>query len=85
MDVTKKFMTSSSAKDGEFDTSTSTSAPATASSTPSLVKVFTPGLESRGRGVVTVGVELLDQLGPDESGSADDDDLHESTSLSGLE
>ena len=42
MDVSKNSMTSSSANDGEFDTSTTTWAPCMASARPSPVSVLTP-------------------------------------------
>lgn len=42
MDVSKNSSTAASSNDGEFDTSTTTSAPVSASATPSPVRVFTP-------------------------------------------
>ena len=44
VDVSKNASTSSSANDGEFDTSITTSAPSSTSATPSPVSVFTPVL-----------------------------------------
>lgn len=42
MEVRKKFITTSSANDGEFETSTATWAPASTSARPSPVSVLTP-------------------------------------------
>jgi hypothetical protein len=42
VEVRKKFMTSSSANDGELETSTTTFAPTRTSASPSPVRVFTP-------------------------------------------
>lgn len=42
MDVSKNSSTALSSNDGEFDTSTTTSAPVSTSATPSPVSVFTP-------------------------------------------
>jgi hypothetical protein len=44
VEVSKNSSTAAGSNDGEFDTSTTTAAPVTASASPSPVRVFTPVL-----------------------------------------
>src|SRR5262249_10089085 len=39
------------------------------------------GVQGRGHGFVTVVAQVLDELGPDQPGPADDDDLHDDLSF----
>ena len=76
VEVVKKSITASSSKEGEFETSISTSAPSSTFASPSPVSVLTPVFGRGGHSFVLLLAEAGDDLRTDQAGSADDNDLH---------